>query len=89
MKTINQLNEKIKTLESHIATKDRTITALEQAKNFCSNATILSKELSTELSIVVPSSDEINHHRGKVIKLKKISIFSLRKNKSAKIKAAK
>ena len=63
MQTINQLNEKIKTLENHIATKDRTITALEKAKNLCSNATIPSEELSTELSIVVPSSDEMNHHR--------------------------
>ena len=70
MQIINQLNEKIQILESHITTKD-------------------TKERSTELSIVVPSSDEMTHHRGKVIKTKQNSCnFTLRKNISAKTESA-
>ena len=62
IRTINQLNEKIQTLQSDIASKDAAITSLEQAVNERSNVT-------TELSVVVviPSSDEIDHHGGKVV----------------------
>ena len=76
MQTINQLNEKIQILQSDfqilqsesnktIAAKDAEITSLEEAINERSNVT-------TELSvvIVIPSSDEIDHHGSKVIKIK-------------------
>ena len=68
MQIINQLNEKLQILQSHI---------------------VPSKELSTELSIVVPSSDEMNHHQSKVIKTKQNPCnFTSRKNISAKTEAA-
>ena len=65
MKTINQLNEKIQILQSNIATKDATIIALEKAINDRSNLTISPTELS--MVIVVPSSDEIDHHGGETV----------------------
>ena len=64
MQTINQLNETIRILQNNIATKDATIKALEQELNDCSNSTILPAESS--LVIVLPSSDELDHHPGKV-----------------------
>ena len=64
MQTINQLNETIRILQSNITTKDTTIKSLEQELNDCSNVTILPEESS--LVIVVPSSDELDHHPGKV-----------------------
>ena len=77
MQTINQLNEKIQILESDlqqsrkaIATKDEKITLLEEAMNKPSNIT-------TELSvvIVIPSSEDIDHHEGKVVKINVIPII--------------
>ena len=65
--TINQLNETIKILLSKMATKDATIEALKQAINDRSNAFVSSTEPS--MVIVVPSSDQINYHRGKVEKI--------------------
>ena len=84
MQTINQLNEKIKILQSDlqqsnktIAAKDAAITSLEQAMNERSNVT-------TELSvvIVIPSSDEVDHLEGKTVKIKRKSLyyFTLRRN---------
>ena len=64
MQTINQLNETTRILQNNIATKDATIKALEQELNDCSNATILPEESS--LVIVVPTSDELDHHPGKI-----------------------
>ena len=64
MQTINQLNETIRILQNNIATKDATIKALEQELNDCSDVTILPEESS--LVIVVPSSEEIDHHPGRV-----------------------
>ena len=79
MQTINQLNEKIKILDSHIATKDATITALKQALNDGSNVTTVPEESS--LVIVVPSSDELDHSNGKVVKIRQNSYyFTLRRN---------
>ena len=68
MQTINQLNETNKILQNNIATKDATITELKQALNDRSNVTILPAESS--LVIVVPSSDELDHNNGKVVKIK-------------------
>ena len=93
MQTINQLNEKIQILQSDfqilqsesnktIAAKDAAITSLEQAMNERSNVT-------TELSvvIVIPSSDEIDHHGSKVIKIKwKSYYFTLRRNRECYIR---
>ena len=63
MQTINQLNEKIRILQNSVATKDETIKALEQELNDCSDNKILPEESS--LVIVVPSSDDLDHHPGK------------------------
>ena len=63
MQTINQLNEKIRVLQSNVATKDATIKALIQELNDRSNATILPAESS--LVVVVPISDELDHDPGK------------------------
>ena len=68
--TINQLNEKIQILQSDIATKDAAITSLEQAITERSNVT---KELS--MVIIIPSSDEIDHHGGKIVKIKRNSYY--------------
>ena len=57
METINQLNETIRILQSNIATKDARIKALELELNDPSNASLV---------IVVPSTDELDHHPGKV-----------------------
>ena len=67
MQTIYQLNETIQILQSNIATKDATILALKQAIDDRTNVTILPTEPS--MIIVVPSSDEIDHHRSKVAKV--------------------
>ena len=67
MQTINQLNETIQILQSNIVTKDATILALKQAIDDLTNVTILPTEPS--MIIVVPSSDEIDHHRSKVAKV--------------------
>ena len=67
MQTINQLNETIQILQSNIVTKDATILALKQAIDDRTNVTILPTEPS--MIIVVPSSDEIDHHRSKVAKV--------------------
>ena len=67
MQTINQLNETIQILQSNIVTKDATILALKQAIDDRTNVTILPTEPS--MVIVVPSSDEIDHHRSKVAKV--------------------
>ena len=85
---INQLNEKIKILESDlqqshtaIVTKDAKITSLEEEMNKPSNVT-------TELSIVIviPSSDEIDHHEGKVVKKRNSYYFTLRRKWKHKIR---
>ena len=68
MATIKHLNETNKILQNNIATKDATITELKQALNDRSNVTILPAESS--LVIVVPSSDELDHNNGEVVKIK-------------------
>ena len=67
LQIINQLNEKIQILQSKIAAKNAVIKELGQAINERSNATILPMELS--MVIVIPNSDEIDHNRGKVVKI--------------------
>ena len=82
--TINQLNEKIQILQSDIASKDAAITSLEQSITERSNVT---KELS--MVIVIPSSDEIDHHGGRIVKMTvKINFhyFTLRRNWEHNIK---
>ena len=61
IQTLNQLSEEIKILQSDIDTKDAAITSLEQAVNECPN-------IKTDMSmvIVIPSSDEIDDHGGKI-----------------------
>jgi len=78
IQSLNQLNEVIKILQSDIDTKDAAITSLEQAVNECPN-------IKTDISmvIVIPSSDEIDQHGGRVVKITvKISCyyFTLRRN---------
>ena len=68
LQTINQLNETIKILQRNIVTKDATILALKQAINKCSSVTI--PPTQPPMVIVVPSSDEIDQHRGEVAELK-------------------
>ena len=64
IQTLNQLNEVIKILQSDIDTKDAAITSLEQAVNECPN-------IKTDMSmvIVIPISDEIDDHGGRVVKM--------------------
>ena len=62
MQTISQLNETIEILRSNIVTKDATILALKQAINDCANAT--TPPTQPPMVIIVPSSDEIDRHRG-------------------------
>ena len=68
MQTINQLNQRNQILHSNIAIKDATIEALQETINNSSNMTISPAEPS--MVIVVPSSDEIDHHRGKDLTVK-------------------
>ena len=75
IQTINQLNETIQILQRNVAKKDETIMALEQAINDRSNVTKSPTEIS--MVIVVPSSDEIDHHGGKVVKFKQFPYFTL------------
>ena len=69
LQSIKQLNETIQILLSNIATKDAAIEALEQAINDRSKVTISPTEQS--MVIVVPSSDDIDHHRGEDEKINK------------------
>ena len=62
MQTINQLNLKNQILHSKMVEKDATIITLKQAINECSNITI--PTLSPPMVIFVPSSDDIDQHRG-------------------------
>ena len=64
MQTLNQLNEENEILQSDIDTKDAAIASLEQAMNEC-------PKIKTDMSmvIVIPSSDEIVHHGGRVVKI--------------------
>ena len=64
IQSLNQLNEENKILQSDIDTKDAAITSLEQAVNECPN-------IKTDMSmvIVISSSDEIDHHGGRVVKI--------------------
>ena len=64
-KTINELNKTIQILQKNITTKDATIIALKQTIDGLLDETISTKE--PPMVIVVPSSDEINNHRGKVL----------------------
>ena len=85
MQTINQLNETIRILQSNIATKDATIKALEQELNDCSDNKILPEESS--LVIVVPTSDELDHHPGKIgLSKQNPFYFTLRRNRANKIR---
>ena len=68
MQTINKLNETNQVLQSNIAIKDATIKKQRETIKKLSNETISATELS--MVIFVPSSDEIDHHGGKVLKLK-------------------
>ena len=68
MQIINKLNETNQVLQSNIAIKDACIKKLQETINKFSNETISATELS--MVIFVPSSDEIDHRGGKVVKLK-------------------
>ena len=68
MQTINQLNLKIQILHIKMVEKDATIIALKQAINECSNIT--TSPMPSPMVIFVPSSDDIDHHRGKVAQTK-------------------
>ena len=61
--TINEMNKTIQILQCYITTKDATIQTLEKTIDDLSNETISPTE--PPIVIVVPSSDEINNHRGK------------------------
>ena len=78
IQTINQLNDTIQILQRNVAKMDETIMALEQAINDRSNVTKSPTEIS--MVIVVPSSDEIDHHGGKVVKFKQFPYFTLSRN---------
>ena len=69
MQTVNLLNETNQILHSNIAIKDERIKKLQKRINNHSNETLTSTELS--MVIVIPNSDEINHHEGEVVKIKK------------------
>ena len=69
MQTINQLNLKNQILHSKMVEKDATIIALKQAINNCSNIT--TPPMPAPMVIFVPSSDDIDQHRGKVAKTKR------------------
>ena len=68
MQIINKLNETNQVLQSNIAIKDATIKKLQKTIKKLSNETISATDLS--MVIFVPSSDEIDHHEGKVVNLK-------------------
>ena len=68
IKTINQLKKTNKILHSNNAIKDATIKKQRETIKKLSNETISATELS--MVIFVPSSDEIDHRGGKVVKLK-------------------
>ena len=77
--TINELNKTIHILQRNITTKDATIIALKQTIDDLSNETI--SPTVPPMVIVVPSSDEINNHRGKVLKItQNLYFFKLRRN---------
>ena len=77
--TINEMNKTIQILQCYITTKDATIQTLEKTIDDLSNETISPTE--PPMVIVVPSSDEINNHRGKVLKItQNLYFFKLRRN---------
>ena len=79
LQTINQLNETVKILQSIIATKNGTITALKQAINERSN--VNNSPAVPKLVFFVPSSDELNQQQGRVVKFRKNPYyFKFRRN---------
>ena len=70
MQTINQLNETIQILQGIVATQNATILELKQVINDRLNVTVIPTE-PTEV-ILVPSADEIDHHRSKLTKFQRI-----------------
>ena len=62
--TINELNKTVEILQSNITTLDATVIALKNTIDDFLTDNITTTE--SPMVITVPSSDEINYHRGKV-----------------------
>ena len=62
--TINELDKIVEIIQSNITSLDATIIALKKTINDFSNGNMTTTE--PPMVIAVPSSDEINYHRGEV-----------------------